>query len=137
MALLRRGSQGPLVEQLQRALSILTDGTFGPATEAAVKQFQANNSLTVDGIAGPLTLATMGIRMPMWNPIPYETAQKQSFGTCRIACDMGHFIPSTAWSTNSTNMWLPYDPVAHTLLVEMQGTANGKFSLTVEIIGWQ
>jgi peptidoglycan hydrolase-like protein with peptidoglycan-binding domain len=52
---LRRGDRGVVVEILQHALGISADGVFGPATEAAVKRFQAAHRLTVDGIAGGAT----------------------------------------------------------------------------------
>lgn len=54
---LRRGGQGPLVEQIQRKLGIQDDGNFGGLTEAAVRQFQRNHSLVPDGIVGPRTWA--------------------------------------------------------------------------------
>ncbi|GLV60308.1 hypothetical protein KDH_71280 [Dictyobacter sp. S3.2.2.5] len=54
------GSSGPAVTALQRQLnahgaSLTVDGSFGPATEAAVKNLQSSHGLTVDGIAGPQT----------------------------------------------------------------------------------
>jgi len=63
---LRRGSQGPKVETLQRALndqgaSLTVDGDFGPATEQAVRDFQSSQGLTADGIAGPQTLRALNI----------------------------------------------------------------------------
>jgi peptidoglycan hydrolase-like protein with peptidoglycan-binding domain len=59
-------STGPEVEQVQIALvalgyPIAVDGTYGPRTEAAVRDFQAANDLEVDGIAGPDTQAALGL----------------------------------------------------------------------------
>ncbi len=60
-ALLRRGSTGNSVRDLQQTLSALgypvkADGMFGPATERAVRAFQRDHRLAVDGTAGPATL---------------------------------------------------------------------------------
>ncbi len=52
----RRGSRGPTVSAIQQSLGLVSDGIFGPGTEAAVKQWQASNGLVVDGIAGPNTI---------------------------------------------------------------------------------
>ena len=63
--MLREGSQGPNVEELQRKLTELKfspgpiDGIFGPATEAAVLAFQKSRGLIADGIAGPRTLSAL------------------------------------------------------------------------------
>jgi len=53
--LLRKGSTGDQVKELQEYLDITADGIFGPMTETAVKQFQRSNGLAVDGIVGPIT----------------------------------------------------------------------------------
>ena len=56
--LLRRGSRGEEVKQLQRDLGMTgdeVDGIFGPATEQAVRTFQQNSGAKVDGIVGPET----------------------------------------------------------------------------------
>ena len=60
------GTSGPEVEQVQIALvalgyPIAVDGTYGPRTEAAVRDFQAANDLEVDGIAGPNTQTALGL----------------------------------------------------------------------------
>lgn len=56
---LRRGSTGAAVSRLQMLLQVDTSqggaGTFGPRTEAAVRQFQTANGLNADGIVGPET----------------------------------------------------------------------------------
>ena len=63
MALLRKGSRGADVKELQQNLNSLgynvgtADGIFGLKTEAGVKAFQKANGLAVDGIAGPKTLS--------------------------------------------------------------------------------
>ena len=58
---LRRGSSGTAVRQLQEALKEAghdpgpIDGEFGPATEAAVRAFQQEKEITVDGMVGDIT----------------------------------------------------------------------------------
>ncbi len=62
---LRQGSTGAGVTQLQVRVAgwvasgevLAIDGSFGPATTAAVRRFQAGYGLQVDGVAGPRTLA--------------------------------------------------------------------------------
>lgn len=62
---LEPGDEGESVELMQEALAALgydvgtPDGVFGPGTEEAVKQFQADSGLDADGIAGPATLAAL------------------------------------------------------------------------------
>jgi peptidoglycan hydrolase-like protein with peptidoglycan-binding domain len=63
---LSKGARGLGVEAVQWALTragIATgiDGTFGPATERSVREFQAAKGLTVDGLVGPKTWATLGL----------------------------------------------------------------------------
>jgi peptidoglycan hydrolase-like protein with peptidoglycan-binding domain len=59
--LLKKGSTGVAVKQLQQALKDLgydvgaVDGQFGTKTEQAVKAFQSDRGLTVDGIVGDIT----------------------------------------------------------------------------------
>lgn len=55
----KRGSQGEVVRQIQKALYLYPDGIFGPLTEELVKQFQKENGLVVDGIVGEKTLAKL------------------------------------------------------------------------------
>lgn len=53
---LRRGDKGDAVKELQKLLGGLEiDGSFGPATEAAVKIVQQACGIKVDGIVGPET----------------------------------------------------------------------------------
>ena len=56
LGVLRRGSRGSGVKQLQRKLGLKDDGDFGPGTERTLKNWQRANGLQDDGIAGPFTL---------------------------------------------------------------------------------
>ena len=62
--LLLRGSSGSCVTQLQKLLnskgaSLVVDGTFGSATDSAVRSFQSSHGLVIDGIVGPKTKAAL------------------------------------------------------------------------------
>ncbi len=65
MSVLRQGSSGPAVKDLQQRLQDLgfdpkgVDGVFGPGTAAAVIAFQQSKGLPADGIVGPLTMAAL------------------------------------------------------------------------------
>ena len=53
--ILKKGSKGNEVKELQGLLHLLQDGIFGALTEEAVKEFQKANGLYPDGIVGPKT----------------------------------------------------------------------------------
>ena len=60
----RRGDRGPKVVLVQEWLClngyrVLIDGSFGPATEFAVRQFQKGARLRRDGTVGPKTFAAL------------------------------------------------------------------------------
>jgi len=57
--LLKKGSSGDDVKQLQAQLGLAADGIFGSGTEAAVKTWQAQNGLAADGIVGNATWAKL------------------------------------------------------------------------------
>lgn len=61
MKTILKGSRGEDVALLQRKLSLIPDGIFGPLTEEAVRDFQKSRCLEADGIVGPRTWAALGI----------------------------------------------------------------------------
>lgn len=63
---LRKGDSGPDVVALRqslarhgRSINLRVDGSFGAATEAALKAFQSAHGLVPDGIAGPATRSAL------------------------------------------------------------------------------
>jgi Peptidase family M23/Putative peptidoglycan binding domain len=53
--LLKIGSTGDAVAQVQRELGVTVDGIFGPQTDEAVRAFQSRNNLLIDGVVGQQT----------------------------------------------------------------------------------
>ena len=69
------GDKGVYVRELQTNLELLgyqitPDGSYGPATEKTVIQFQKDNKLLVDGIAGPQTQAKIDALIEIKNNPP-------------------------------------------------------------------
>jgi hypothetical protein len=60
-ALLHKGSRGPNIAAVQRALGLPADGVYGARTRNAVIAFQRAHGLIVDGIVGPQTLGALGL----------------------------------------------------------------------------
>jgi peptidoglycan hydrolase-like protein with peptidoglycan-binding domain len=59
---IRRGDTGTAVGVIQRFLGVQpVSEFFGPATEAAVKKYQAMRGLEADGICGPATWTATGL----------------------------------------------------------------------------
>jgi hypothetical protein len=58
---LKMGDDGPDVALLQKKLSLVADGDFGPATKAAVIAFQKKRGLGSDGIVGTKTRQALGL----------------------------------------------------------------------------
>ena len=70
--LVRDGDEQHPVQTLQyllraRGHTITVDGTFGPATDAAVRGFQQHEGLTADGIVGPHTWAALILTVEQGN----------------------------------------------------------------------
>jgi hypothetical protein len=64
VATVRRGDSNTAVRGAQRELDkyaygLVVDGVFGPATEAAARDFQRQNGLSIDGVVGPITWRTL------------------------------------------------------------------------------
>jgi len=57
---LTSGDEGADVTWLQTKLGIRADGSFGPATKAAVMAFQRANRLAADGVVGAATRRALG-----------------------------------------------------------------------------
>lgn len=101
--LLKNGSTGQEVKLLQEKLGLKADGSFGPMTEAKVKEWQAANGLTADGIVGP---GTWGKMFGAAAPTPSVTIPPSSF---KLDALKGHVpdaviaqIPDTAAKFNIT-----------------------------------
>lgn len=73
---LLKGSTGTRVTLLQKTMNLwfpsyastplVVDGSFGPATEAAVKEFQGRIGLAVDGVFGPNTRSKFAASTGVW-----------------------------------------------------------------------
>ena len=104
--LLKIGSNGNDVIALQKFLGLSADGSFGPGTDKAVKDWQTKNGLTTDGIVGDTTWAKMGLGSSTPTATPSVAVPPSNFKLDKLK---GHVpdsviaqIPDTAAKFNIT-----------------------------------
>ena len=104
--LLKIGSNGNDVIALQKFLGLSADGSFGPGTDKAVKDWQTKNGLTADGIVGDTTWAKMGLGSSTPTATPSVAVPPSNFKLDKLK---GHVpdsviaqIPDTAAKFNIT-----------------------------------
>jgi hypothetical protein len=61
--ILKVGSKGAKVAEVQTKLGLKADGNFGPRTQAAVKLFQQQKGIEADGIVGNETAHLLGVEL--------------------------------------------------------------------------
>ena len=93
--ILKKGSRGKEVKELQEFLEIGADGIFGKGTEGAVKKWQSDNNLIADGIVGPATWDAMGLAT--------TDASEQTYTTENGLVIERHFLPIGEYKTGPTN----------------------------------
>jgi peptidoglycan hydrolase-like protein with peptidoglycan-binding domain len=101
------------VQQVQTALRLPADGTFGPRTVRAVKAFQKAHHLPTDGVVGPATRRALGL--PAGPSLP-ETALPSATPKANAAAT-GRSVTAPAAVAN------PSGGAAAGLLTSVTGTA--------------
>ena len=93
--LIKTGSRGNEVKELQKFLGISADGIFGKGTETAVKKWQSKNGLVADGIVGPATWDAMGLAT--------TDAQEKVYTTPNGLIVNQHFLPNGEYKEGPIN----------------------------------
>ncbi|KDR63965.1 potassium transporter [Streptomyces wadayamensis] len=108
---LREGTSGADVTQLQIRLSgypgqgavLAVDGSFGPATKAALKRFQSAYGLASDGVAGPATYSKIyALQDNDCTPVHFSYAE---LNKCNSTWSGGAVSAATAKSNALRTMW--------------------------------
>ena len=134
--LLKVGSKGNEVKQLQEKLGLSADGSFGPGTEKAVKEWQTANGLTADGLVGDGTWSKMfgGVSTPVVTPVSNVVIPPSEF---KLENLKGHVpdaviaqIPDTASKFNITN------PLRLAHFLAQRGHESGGFKAVSENLNY-
>jgi hypothetical protein len=93
--ILKKGSRGKEVKELQEFLNQDADGIFGKGTESSVKKWQSLNNLIADGIVGPATWDAMGLAT--------TDNSEQIYTTENGLIIEKHFLPLGEYKSGPTN----------------------------------
>ncbi|MFH8928498.1 D-Ala-D-Ala carboxypeptidase family metallohydrolase [Streptomyces pristinaespiralis] len=108
---LSQGASGSDVTQLQIRMSgypgygavLAVDGSYGPATTAAVKRFQSAYGLTADGVAGPATFSKIyALQDSDCTPAHFSYAE---LNRCNSTWSGGAVSAATAKANALRTMW--------------------------------
>lgn len=141
--LLKRGSKGAAVRELQTLLNrlsnwpgkLIVDGEFGAATESAVRTLQGMHGLVIDGVAGPQTLmALKAAATPAQpgKPEPDKSAMAAPVARLNVAGNDNAAPPPNVASLKLLDTARPID----TLWVHCSATAEGKDYTVADIRAW-
>ena len=93
--ILKIGSRGKEVKELQEFLGVQADGIFGKGTDTAVRNWQQNQGLIVDGIVGPATWDAMDIASTDISEQIFETKEGLTIEK--------HYLPKGEYKVGPTN----------------------------------
>jgi lysozyme len=113
METVKKGSRGESVVKLQKALGLVADGIFGPATELKVKLFQKAKGLVADGVVGKNTWAALGL----WAPVETKNISEQDIKDIINA----NKSKLTSSLNNKNDKKVIFDPSEHLIVVAIRG----------------
>lgn len=105
---LKLGSTGEDVKILQNLLHIISDGNFGPKTEAAVKAFQKATGLVVDGKVGPYTWEALNVKPDLTDVYALLTSSEgidliKMFESCSLSAYQVGGIWHIGWGRSASS----------------------------------